>query len=317
MLPDADADLTYVYPDYPLSNVLACFGIILVLSIDQSTMLFLHQERNSGALGAPETAVKNDREVHPSGHEDITHAYDHDHHDHGHEHHENCGFMNCSNGDISNSVIIEMNTIDGTVEEKQRYDALALNDLSVKSILGTISVEILQATVTAYIMEFSIAIHSIIIGVNLGLLGEDSVSSIVALMIALGFHQAVEGFGLGAQLASSYCNGMGLTTGKVVLFAIFFCFSTPIGIVIGILTSSQSETDEQIAAKGAANAIATGTLLYVALVEMLRDLFDHHEPIQLGDTAGSIKSSNPRQTLVKIVGFSLGVAFMATLAVWA
>lgn len=43
----------------------------------------------------------------------------------------------------------------------------------------------------AYIMEFSIAAHSIIIGVNLGLLGEDDISSIVALMIALGFHQLV------------------------------------------------------------------------------------------------------------------------------
>ena len=32
---DADEDLSTIYPDYPLANVLVCFGIILVLSIDQ------------------------------------------------------------------------------------------------------------------------------------------------------------------------------------------------------------------------------------------------------------------------------------------
>jgi hypothetical protein len=44
----------------------------------------------------------------------------------------------------------------------------------------------------AYIMEFSITAHSIIIGVNLGLQEEDDISSIVALMIALGFHHELQ-----------------------------------------------------------------------------------------------------------------------------
>ena len=35
LFPDADEDLSTIYPDYPLANVLVCFGIILVLSIDQ------------------------------------------------------------------------------------------------------------------------------------------------------------------------------------------------------------------------------------------------------------------------------------------
>ena len=56
--------------------------------------------------------------------------------------------------------------------------------------LALLQEESFKNIVTAYIMEFSIAAHSIIIGVNLGLLGEDDIStSIVALMIALGFHQ--------------------------------------------------------------------------------------------------------------------------------
>ena len=55
--------------------------------------------------------------------------------------------------------------------------------------LALLQEEIFKDIMTAYIMEFSIAAHSIIIGINLGLLGENDISSIVALMIALGFHQ--------------------------------------------------------------------------------------------------------------------------------
>ena len=63
-----------------------------------------------------------------------------------------------------------------------------LFDSSVTA-LALVQDESFKDIVASYIMEFSIASHSIIIGVNLGLLGEDDISSIVALMIALGFHQ--------------------------------------------------------------------------------------------------------------------------------
>ena len=58
--------------------------------------------------------------------------------------------------------------------------------------LALMQEESFKDIMAAYIMEFSIAAHSIIIGVNLGLLGEDDISSIVALMIALGFHQVLQ-----------------------------------------------------------------------------------------------------------------------------
>jgi hypothetical protein len=61
-----------------------------------------------------------------------------------------------------------------------------LFDLGVAA-QALIQEESFKDIVAAYIMEFSIAAHSIIIGVNLELQEEDDISSFVALMIALGF----------------------------------------------------------------------------------------------------------------------------------
>eukprot|EP01035_Chromulina_nebulosa_P041742 gene41742-56517_t len=100
----------------------------------------------------------------------VPHSQGHDHE----SHHENCGFMTCEHDEGAHQN-----------EEDDLGRTALLQEESFKNIIA------------AYIMEFSIAAHSIIIGVNLGLLGEDDISSIVALMIVMGFHQAVEGFGLG------------------------------------------------------------------------------------------------------------------------
>ncbi len=143
----------------------------------------------------------------------------------------------------------------------------------------------------------------------------------------------MEGFGLGAQIAASYFSGgeagrIGLDKRKVLLFIIVFVCSTPLGVMIGMLSQSQEETDGQIVARGAAEAIGTGSLLYVALVEMLPDLFDRDH----GSLAGLLQpSSNPStlsskdrsgggggsKTMIQILSISLGVAYMAVIAVWA
>ena len=135
---DADEDLSTIYPDYPLANVLVCFGIILVLSIDQIAITLwrrLHPNKTVDASAGAQKKMASDEQV------------------------------------------------VGT----ERAQSLPLN-FGIPA-LALLQEEIFKDIMTAYIMEFSIAAHSIIIGINLGLLGEDDISSIVALMIALGFHQ--------------------------------------------------------------------------------------------------------------------------------
>jgi zinc transporter ZupT len=52
--------------------------------------------------------------------------------------------------------------------------------------------------IKAYMMEISVAIHSVIIGIALGsLAGPDNLAPLVALLIAICFHQFFEGLGLG------------------------------------------------------------------------------------------------------------------------
>ena len=192
LFPDAEESLSIIYPDYPLTNVLVCFGIILVLGIDQ-------------------IATTSWRRLHPIV-VSIDHVHDHDHahpngdiemnsspdsrvvpygQDHDHEsHHENCGFMTCEHS-VSASATGNKGTqkiaADKPVVDSDRTQSQPL-DLGIAA-QAFMQEESFKDIVTAYIMEFSIAAHSIIIGINLGLLGEDDISSIVALMIALGFHQ--------------------------------------------------------------------------------------------------------------------------------
>ena len=143
--------------------------------------------------------------------------------------------------------------------------------------------------------------------------------------------KAVEGFGLGAQIAASYYRSskaglVGLDKWKVLLFIVVFVCSTPLGVMIGMLSQSQEETDGQVATRGAAEAIGAGSLLYVALVEMLPDLFDreHGSLVDLcppssdpNPSGGGRRGTGPTKTVIQILSISLGVAFMAVLAVWA
>ena len=205
LFPDADENLSTIYPDYPLANVLVCFGIILVLSIDQiATTLWRrlhptqinrngdlpHDAKAANIVSLPDHSHDQDQvhpyensdlRVHPSPHSGISHNQDHDHE----SHHENCGFMTCEHhASAGNKGTQEV------VVESRGAQSLPF-DLGVAA-QALIQEDSFKDIVAAYIMEFSIAAHSIIIGVNLGLLGEDDISSIVALMIALGFHQVLQ-----------------------------------------------------------------------------------------------------------------------------
>eukprot|EP01036_Dinobryon_divergens_P033109 gene33109-42825_t len=188
LFPDSNEDLSTIYPDYPLANVLVCFGIILVLSIDQiATTLWrrLHpiqgnknvdSSYNANAVNivsVPDHGHDHDH-GHPNGHSElkvlsssesgmsvpVPHSQDHDHE----SHHENCGFMTCEH-DASAGAKKKM-TSDEQVVDTERAQSLPLN-LGIPA-LALLQEESFKDIVAAYIMEFSIAAHSIIIGVNLG-----------------------------------------------------------------------------------------------------------------------------------------------------
>lgn len=74
----------------------------------------------------------------------------------------------------------------------------------------------LRSLITLYSMEVSISVHSVIIGVGIGLLsGEENLSTLISLIAAISFHQFVEGLGLGTNIINSL---KFLNTIKVISF---------------------------------------------------------------------------------------------------
>lgn len=160
--------------------------------------------------------------------------------------------------------------------------------------------------VKAYLMEIAIATHSIIIGISMGMMGPDEVSTLRALLGAMVFHQFFEGVGLGAVM--SYLR-VKLGSAKVAVFALVFGTTLSIGIGIGMLIAtleSSEQADAHVFTTSCCNAIAAGTLVYVSLVEMLAEEFSSSE-----------LEARHAQKLGMVVAFALGVLVMAILAIWA
>ena len=150
------------------------------------------------------------------------------------------------------------------------------------------------------IFESAVALHSIIIGFDLGSLGTDDVSTIKSLMIAVAFHQFFEGFTLGTMIVSFPTIKLSINALLISIYSL----TTPIGILIGIFTSSTSEGDH---AKGIANGLAAGFLFYSGLVGMILEAFSRPIPYAVA------KFNIP----IMCTSMMMGAAFMGLLAAWA
>ncbi len=118
-----------------------------------------------------------------------------------------------------------------------------------------------------YVLTLVLSIHSIIAGTALGLEGDTPDG--VALLIAILAHKAFAGIALGISLSRagfSYRNHISI----VVLFAL----STPMGVVIGNFLSSILENDMTLIVEGIFDAVAAGTFLYVALMDIISETFE-------------------------------------------
>jgi solute carrier family 39 (zinc transporter), member 1/2/3 len=177
---------------------------------------------------------------------------------------------------------------------------------ALKMIAGSDS---LAAITKAYMMEISVAIHSVIIGITLGSLsGPDNLQSLEALIIAICFHQFFEGLGLGTIIEAARLD-LGLK--KTFIFALTFAITVPIGVAIGIvITNYQSLEDgpsvTQEYTTGCLNSVSAGIMIYVALVEMAAEDFQQ----------ASIMT-NVGLKMKMFSALMLGLLFMAVLAMWA
>lgn len=152
------------------------------------------------------------------------------------------------------------------------------------------------------ILEFGVIFHSVIIGLNLGVTGDE----FATLYPVLVFHQSFEGLGIGARMSAIpfkkgswlpwiLCSAYGLTT--------------PISIAIGlgVRTTYNPASFTANVVSGVLDAVSAGILIYTGLVELLaRDfLFDPH------------RTQDNRRLTFMVVSLLLGAGIMALLGKWA
>ncbi|KAG8100253.1 hypothetical protein GUJ93_ZPchr0013g33862 [Zizania palustris] len=126
----------------------------------------------------------------------------------------------------------------------------------------------LRHRVISQVLELGIVVHSVIIGISLG--ASQSPDTIKPLVVAISFHQMFEGMGLGGCIVQAK-----FKVRSIVTMILFFCLTTPVGIIVGIGISSvyNESSPTALVVEGSLNSVAAGILIYMALVDLLAEDF--------------------------------------------
>ncbi|KXG52129.1 Zinc/iron permease, fungal/plant [Penicillium griseofulvum] len=159
-----------------------------------------------------------------------------------------------------------------------------------------------QQIAALLILEFGVIFHSVIIGLNLGVAGDE----FATLYPVLVFHQTFEGLGIGARMSSiPFKKGSWLPWFLCAAYGL----TTPISIAIGlgVRTTYNPGSFTANVVSGVLDSISAGILLYTGLVELLaRDfLFDPH------------RTQDNRRLTFMVLTMVLGAGIMALLGKWA
>jgi len=153
------------------------------------------------------------------------------------------------------------------------------------------------------ILELGILVHSVIIGLALGV----STSEFDSLIIAICFHQLFEGIALGTRIAElrnvkTLCKKLGLG------FA--YPITTPLGIAIGIGIRFSYNPESYVALlfQGILDSLSAGILIYNAYVELIAIEMNHNNKFRA--------LSMPRK-LSYFAAMYIGAAAMAIIGIWA
>lgn len=150
-----------------------------------------------------------------------------------------------------------------------------------------------KASIYPYILILVLSIHSIIAGIALGT--ESKVVLSIAIFIALISHKGSAAFALGVSLIRA-----DIQKRRIKKILVFFSFATPIGIVLGAVLTAMLTGRTEAIVEGIFDAIAAGTFLYVAIVNILNKEF-----------------KQPRDIVLKFIMAIMGLVIMALIAIWA
>eukprot|EP00198_Chlamydomonas_reinhardtii_P012740 XP_001702077.1 ZIP family transporter [Chlamydomonas reinhardtii] len=164
----------------------------------------------------------------------------------------------------------------------------------------------LRLRLLAYMFELGCVFHSLIIGVAVGVITED-VAQVRALLIALSFHQWLEGLGLGSVIARG-----GFSTLKAAAMAGFYSLTCPAGVAAGMALARLYDPESEVArgVQGTLDGVSGGMLLYISLVQLVAEDMGRFVP------AGGEGGAGAGRRLMSFAALCGGAGAMCLLAVW-
>ena len=158
------------------------------------------------------------------------------------------------------SSTLDLQTLDKGMEQLPHA---ALHSGHVHSVLLIAG---MKRTISAYMLEFGVTVHSVFIGLANGIDGD---TQLHVLLVALVFHQMFEGIALGSRIADANMP----SHWHEVLLTLVFSLAAPLGIAIGIAvkTGLNPNGETFLMVQGTFDGVCSGILLYIGLVLLLRD----------------------------------------------
>jgi len=143
--------------------------------------------------------------------------------------------------------------------------------------------------ITAVLMAVALCFHSLLEGAAMG--AQPTIANSLHIFIAIVSHKGLAAYALGSSIAES-----NVEFSRFLSVALPFTFASPVGIFIGYIISDVA----QGVGAAAISALASGTFLYVAFMEVI--------PREL---------HSPERMLEKLGALLLGFGLMSLLAIWA
>ncbi|MDE2691578.1 MAG: ZIP family metal transporter [Acidobacteriota bacterium] len=166
----------------------------------------------------------------------------------------------------------------------------------------------------AFVLLIVLSVHSIIAGMALGLQPEAAAALVV--MLGILFHKGSAAFAL---IVTAHSAGNRKLWQTLWLFSVM----TPIGIVLGTVAGHVFEGRTALIFEGGFNAIAAGTFIYVAVMDVLdtemsreRDRIAQYVRSSLMGEDDVPMPEQDRDRWLKIALVVIGIGMMAVMGLW-
>ena len=147
--------------------------------------------------------------------------------------------------------------------------------------------------VIPYILAIVLSVHALSEGTALGV--NISLANSFIIFLAIIVHKSSESFALAASLTRSK-----MSLPHIATMFLFFSAVTPLGIIIGALTSNYIPSNDEDLLEAIFNAFAAGTFLYIATLHNLHHKHVHEE----------------MNYFYEFIALVFGLSIMAVAAIW-